>query len=193
MQQTADSVAIEGKLSKALMFFRVGALDTAMLMDWSDDHGWCNPKPIDHTDMVAIANQTSSQVEILPSNIITYSSEIHFSWWVPAKRRKISVKGSSRKVFTYPAMVFHVMCGTLSVGCLKKNRRPTSSTRIYNIFGSIDVHETNVGFCLTRIPTGIGIGMIPEWENAFFRSKFNHLPDLNRWEPTGDVEELCTR
>ena len=192
IQKNVDSTVFEGKVSRALMFFKVGNQDVALLMKWDDEHGWHSPKPVGADDMVAIANQTSSRTEFLPDKILTYTSEINFSWWVPAKRRNISVKGSTRKVFYYPAMVFNLLCGTLRVGCLRNNRRPNPSTRVYNIFNAMDVHHMDAAFCNTRTPNGIGVGMIPEWENAFFESTYNMLPDLKNWKLTGDVSELCT-
>lgn len=192
MNKNAVSTVFETKFSKGLMFFKLGDKEVAVLMKWDDEMGWHSPKPIDHHELVAVANQTSASTEFLPQNILTYTSEINFSWWVPAKRRKIRVKGSKRKEFYYPAMVFNLLCGILRVGCLKKNKRPKPYTKVYNIFGGMDVHGMNVGFCRTRIPTGVGIDMIPEWENAFFESKYNALPNLKKWELTGDVKELCT-
>lgn len=189
--KNVHSVAFDGVLTKALMFYKIGSQDIALFMSWNDESGWHSPKPIDQHSMVAIASQTSGKSEYLPSNILTYTSDINYSWWVPAKRRKIKVKGSKRKVFNYPAMVFSVLCNTLRVGCLKQNRRPNLNTKVYSIFGPIDVHGLEVGFCQTRIPDGVGVGVIPLWEDAFFKSTYNHLPSLKAWKQTGDVRSLC--
>jgi hypothetical protein len=194
MKKNVDStVSFEGSVTSALMFFKVGSQDVALMMKWCDEQGWHSPKPIDHDEMVAIANSTSKNTEFLPDRMLTYNSEINFSWWVPAKRRKINVKKSTRKVFYYPAMVFHVLCGMLYVGCLKNNRRPTPETETYSIFGKMDVHQTRAAFCQTRKPEGVGVSTIPQWEDAFYKSTYNKLPNLKRWEPNGTVGSICTK
>jgi len=193
MNKKVDStVSSEGRIESSIMFYRIGnKASAAVQYRWDDKYGWVEPKPLDEADMVGIALQSTSAPMILPDNILTYASEVNYSWWTPAKRRRISVKESTRKQFCYPAMVFCVVGGTLRVGCLKRNQRPKQKTIAYSIFGGMDVHRDQAAFCRTRLPRGGGIDKIEEWENAFYRSTFNEMP-RSHWSRLGTVGEICT-
>jgi len=191
----ADLTAcIDGKIQSSLMFYKIGSQSLAMYYEWDDHRGWIKPKPLEAKDLLALAIKTESAGgEFLPDNMLSYTSELDHTWWVKAKRRRINVKGSKRKVFSYPAMVFSLKGGSLHVGCLKRNHRPRPETKLYSIFYNMDVHGTRCAFCNTETPKEVGIRVIPQWEKSFFESYYNALPDINKWKPVGSVGELCIK
>ena len=81
----------------------------------------------------------------------------------------------SGKKYPQPALLFSASSnGELSVRALKEAKRPTPETNLFvapywNVYD-----DGRVCIGSMRTPRGFDLGIMAQWERAFFESEFNH-------------------
>ena len=171
------------KLRKALLFYE-GMHDIAVSFEYKDNQ-LTNPKTLSAREMMGFLprEETIEQSVVLPERVL---SQDPICWWVPAKRRKISIRKDPRKSYGYPPLVFKIDGGKLFVARLPENKHPNGATELFKPpFGGIDVHKSTMGSCHVKTPKRQAMDDIPEWENAFFLSTFNFPPSREKPQSLG--------
>ena len=171
-------------LKRALFFYESNSDSVAVLFNYKDKE-LTEPRPLSRAEMSGFLPKEDKLhvVSVLPPRAL---SQKPICWWVPAKRRNISVRRKPMKTFAYPPLVFKLAGGRLYLARLPENEHPEASTELLMPpFGGIDVHGSVMGACAVKAPKRQTIQDIPEWENAFFLSAFNFPPKRDKPQPLG--------
>ena len=172
------------KLRQALLFYE-GMHDVAVAFEYRDGQ-LTNPKPLAAREIMEfLPEEDSSRQEstVFPKRVL---SRDPICWWVPAGRRRISIRKDPRKTYGYPPLVFKINKGKLFVARLPVDEHPDCSTLLLKPpFGGIDVHGSVMGSCNVKTPKRQAMQDIPEWENAFFLSTFNFPPSREKPQSLG--------
>lgn len=131
--------------------------------------------------------RTDVQSELLPENILVWSSDL-VAWWSRRKVRRMFFRnnseapaGLSGEPFSQPALLWCVSGQELTVRALAADRRPRANTPLmiapyWNVAGD----SGRVCLGSMRVPELAGVAALAQWEQAFFQSEFTHQNGVKR-------------
>lgn len=131
--------------------------------------------------------RTEVQPELLPENILVWSSGLVVWWSRPTVRRMFfrenseAPAGLSGEPFSQPALLWCVSGQELTVRALAADRRPQADTPLMIApYWNVDGDSGRVCLGSMRIPELAGVAALAEWEQAFFQSEFTHQTGVKR-------------
>lgn len=163
----------------ALMFYRDAIHDSNLVVHFDCDRGkLTNPKPHSAEQVIGLLPGKEIKHEIYMRNTLYYSTDI-LAWWVKGGMRYLDVVKEKRKRYKLPSMVLKVQRGRMFIAAFEGT--PSADTRLFTTpFRGIDVHGNAMGACRVNKPKQQRMQDRDEWENAFFKSKFNQAPKPNK-------------
>lgn len=131
--------------------------------------------------------RTEVQPELLPENILVWSSDLVVWWsrravWRMFFRNNSEVlAGLSGEPFSQPALLWCVSGQELTVRALAADRRPGADTPLMIApYWNVDGDSGRVCLGSMRIPELAGVAALAQWEQAFFQSEFTHQTGVKR-------------
>lgn len=127
------------------------------------------------------------QPELLPENILVWSSDLDV-WWSRRTVRRMFFRdnseapaGLSSEPFSHPALLWCVSGQELTVRAIAANRRPQADTPLMIApYWNVDGDSGRVCLGSMRIPELAGVAALAQWEQAFFQSEFTHQTGVKR-------------
>lgn len=127
------------------------------------------------------------QAEVLPENILVWSSDL-VVWWARRSIRRIFFRNNSEAPaglsgvqFSQPALLWCASGQELTVRALSTNRRPTADTSLMIApYWNVDGDTGRVCVGSMKVPELAGVAALAQWEKAFFESEFTHQTGVKR-------------
>lgn len=131
--------------------------------------------------------RTEVQPELLPENILVWSSDV-IVWWSHRAVRRMFFRnnseapvGLSGEPFSQPALLWRVSGQELTVRALAADRRPGADTPLMIApYWNVDGDSGRVCLGSMRIPELVGVAALTQWEQSFFQSEFTHQTGVKR-------------
>lgn len=131
--------------------------------------------------------RTEVQPELLPENILVWSSDL-VVWWSRRTVRRMFFRdnseaqaGLSGEPFSQPALLWCVSGQELTVRALAADRPPQADTPLMIApYWNVDGDSGRVCLGSMRIPELAGVAALAQWEQAFFQSEFTHQTGVKR-------------
>lgn len=184
LRKSISTVPFDFELKKALLFYanHKANQNLAVMFDCIDD-GLVNPEPFSGDQVRELIPDNTETREIYLANTLYFGTD-RLVWWRKECKRTLRFTDDTKQAYNLPALVLKVHRGRLHIASLgprhKKHYDLQSDMPIYHTpFRGIDVHGTQVGVCNVIKPKLQRMKDREEWENAFFKSKFNQRPDMD--------------
>lgn len=131
--------------------------------------------------------RTEVRPELLPENILVWSSDLVI-WWSRRRIRRMFFRNNSEaparlsgEPFSQPALLWCVSGQELTVRALAADRRPGADTPLMIApYWNVDGDSGRVCLGCMRIPELAGVAALSQWEQAFFQSEFTHQTGVKR-------------
>ena len=192
LKKSITTVPFEFKLQQALCFYHNNKAHQKLAVMFDCHNGeLVDPQPFSGDQVRDLIPDNEETRTIYLPNTLYYSSD-RMVWWRKESKRTLKIVGTEKLKgkekadackFHLPGLVFKVHRCKLYIASLgyrnggKYNLNPDSM--LYNHpFRGIDVHDGAVGMCNVVKPKQQRMQDRDEWENAFFKSKFNQAPKL---------------
>lgn len=125
--------------------------------------------------------------DVLPENVLVWSSEL-VAWWSHRATRRMFFRKSSEvptglsgAEFSQPPLLWCASGQELTVRALLTNRRPTTdSPLMIGPYWNVDGDTGRVCLGSMKVPELSGVAALAQWEKAFFESEFTHQTGVKR-------------
>jgi PRTRC genetic system protein B len=142
---------------------------------------------------IAVSDATAYR-GMIPDNLL-YTAPNLIAWWTPAAHRRVWFKSNDEAIGTCAATVFHppliFVAGAADwyIYAFESNTRPNAKTKLFkapyfNVWKDGKICTGNVD-----LPAALSAEAIPEYERAFFESRFTHSndPQLAKYDGGGSA------
>lgn len=193
LKKSITTVPFKFKLQQALCFYHNDKAHQklAVMFDCHDGE-LVDPQPFSGDQVRDLIPDEEETRTIYLPNTLYYSSD-RMVWWRKESTRTLKIVGTEKLKgkekadackFYLPGLVFKVHRGRLHIASLGyrkgKHYNLEPDSLLYNHpFRGIDVHSGTVGMCNVVRPKQQRMQDRDEWENAFFKSRFNQAPKLD--------------
>jgi len=184
LKKSISTVPFDFELRKALLFYESDKANQNLAVMFDSVAGkLVNPSPFSGDQVQALIPDNTETREIYLSNTL-YCGTDRLVWWRKECKRTLKFTDGTKQTYNLPALALKVYRGKLHVASLgprqKKHYDLQPDMPLYHTpFRGIDVHGTQVGVCNVIKPKLQRMQDRDEWENAFFKSKFNQTPDMD--------------